>query len=735
MTSETANDPAAPKPLRAGRSRFDVSAFRLGPWVADPQQGILFTDQVGPWFDRDGSEIVIPCSEAFETAIEDVPGDWTIRSNIPALDRQTMTIGFPEITLLAQYEWDRVTGAAPRTARRSFLLQLDGLEPTIGQVCEQLLVESLFHHLGNLAWPDGQLMATIDAIEEGLLKQVATGTRSDDVTVVMPDGPLALVEVKATRHRWSGLRRPVRDRAIGQLCATDAANQSVDLDLIVLCASLADKQIGVFRLPASHLKAQDEWIAAYGQWKPTRRRVRRPRIPADDESDETHTRLQPGRPAQPGQRYSRIVRGNVVWADPHHAGDPFVGGTGGWDDPLISAALGSATQLRSAAPDMELLLPWALGLVVACTPDAIGLIAPADHSGPRATSLLANFAHPTRARSFAAELVTAACLTFKRWPSVDGQSSIGQVRMGGGRVDFGVKLTGTHGSRATAEADILVTSPTGDRYGVDVKNSAHGRFSSTPSPAMLDVLDEAIDRGEISSFHFLTNGRFTVGFQRALTGHSLVFAHEHVWPGSDDQQRIRTQATQRVRYSQLISEFGTDLHRQRFDVRNRIFDEYTRTYREAFGQMRDIRWIALRGQEHLFDTTVEGPPAPPPRLLAIGGDSSKDALDRDRNFMRGFPLASGPYDRGHLLARESGGAEGIGMNLVPQDSRLNRGQSRDGRRWRSLEREAAASPGTLVIDRAIYDDETDVPAWLEIVHIRSDQTYVVDRFPNRLSLP
>ena len=34
----------------------------------------------------DGSEIVLPCGEAFDAAVEDVIGSWTVRSNIGALD-------------------------------------------------------------------------------------------------------------------------------------------------------------------------------------------------------------------------------------------------------------------------------------------------------------------------------------------------------------------------------------------------------------------------------------------------------------------------------------------------------------------------------------------------------------------------------------------------------------------------------------------------------------------------
>lgn len=103
--------------------------------------------------------------------------------------------------------------------------------------------------------------------------------------------------------------------------------------------------------------------------------------------------------------------------------------------------------------------------------------------------------------------------------------------------------------------------------------------------------------------------------------------------------------------------------------------------------------------------------------------------------MRGFPLPAGPFDRGHILERQAGGLEGVGINLVPQDSGLNRGRTRDGRRWRSLQQHAAAHPGTMCVIRLIYDDVTDIPAWFEVIQIDLDGTATVDRFPNRRGLP
>jgi hypothetical protein len=255
-----------PEP-RGSRQRFDRSQYRLVPWTDEAAPGMLFIDRVGPWFDEDGSEIVLPCSEAFEAAIEHVPGTWTIRSNIVSIDQRTVEIGFPELTLLAQHEWDRMADE-DQAPRFSFLLQLGGPQATIGRVCEQLIVGVLLDSVGPELWPEGRVVDTLDAIDAGILRQPSAGARTDDVTIIGPTAPIALVEVKATVRGWAGLRRPVRDRALAQLQATAAANPELELDLVVVAASLRDRRIGVFRLPA-HEEASTSWLETYVAWRPS----------------------------------------------------------------------------------------------------------------------------------------------------------------------------------------------------------------------------------------------------------------------------------------------------------------------------------------------------------------------------------------------------------------------------------------------------------------------------------
>jgi hypothetical protein len=66
-----------------------------------------------------------------------------------------------------------------------------------------------------------------------------------------------------------------------------------------------------------------------------------------------------------------------------------------------------------------------------------------------------------------------------------------------------VKLVGDGTQRRTAEADVLVTDARGVRRGVDV-NYPVGGYCNAPSASALEVTDQALLRGEIASFHYVS---------------------------------------------------------------------------------------------------------------------------------------------------------------------------------------------------------------------------------------
>jgi hypothetical protein len=134
----------------------------------------------------------------------------------------------------------------------------------------------------------------------------------------------------------------------------------------------------------------------------------------------------------------------------------------------------------------------------------------------------------------------------------------------------------------------------------------------------------------------------------------------------------------------------------------------------------------------LFDFSTEIGAPQWDRTVAAWGLSVPGRRPRDQSYQRGYPPPYGradrPLDKGHMVPHQLGGE--FGQNIFPQDRELNRGWSEQGRRYRALERAAAATPGTFFFCRLGYLDETDFPAWVELGVLRADGLRV-ERFRNR----
>jgi len=117
-----------------------------------------------------------------------------------------------------------------------------------------------------------------------------------------------------------------------------------------------------------------------------------------------------------------------------------------------------------------------------------------------------------------------------------------------------------------------------------------------------------------------------------------------------------------------------------------------------------------------------------PRVVGVWGCSQPGLAEREDGRQRGHPRPSRREDdRGHLIALASGG--GYDINLVPMGSLLNRGQSEEGARFRAMERQAAAAPGSLFFIRPLYDDDTARPSRFE-VGVQEEDTLQVESFVN-----
>jgi hypothetical protein len=138
------------------------------------------------------------------------------------------------------------------------------------------------------------------------------------------------------------------------------------------------------------------------------------------------------------------------------------------------------------------------------------------------------------------------------------------------------------------------------------------------------------------------------------------------------------------------------------------------------------------GATYLFDLASSADLAQEDRTVAAWALTPAVIAARDVAYQRGFPLApsadGAQVDRGHVIPHLSGGE--FGPNIFRQDRALNRGWSEEGKRYRALEREAAATPGALYVAHLIYIDDSAYPSEVETGVLRGTELHV-ERFENR----
>jgi hypothetical protein len=138
------------------------------------------------------------------------------------------------------------------------------------------------------------------------------------------------------------------------------------------------------------------------------------------------------------------------------------------------------------------------------------------------------------------------------------------------------------------------------------------------------------------------------------------------------------------------------------------------------------------GATYLFDLASAVGAEQEDRTLAAWTVTPATVGQRDVSYQRGFPLPPDPdgtlVDRGHLIPHLSGGE--FGPNIFRQRRDLNRGWSGQGKRFRALERQAAAAPGTLYFGHLLYEDGTAYPTEIETGLLHGEALHV-ERFRNR----
>jgi len=192
-----------------------------------------------------------------------------------------------------------------------------------------------------------------------------------------------------------------------------------------------------------------------------------------------------------------------------------------------------------------------------------------------------------------------------------------------------------------------------------------------------------------------------------------------------------------IDYARLVAEHAPTSETWDAFVRDVLLDRWLADYAHVSDWSTQVLEIEQGGLTFLFDA---GPTLTERRLgkgedrvVAVWGCSRPSAGSRDRARMAGFlPIprswSGAERDRGHFVAHSAGG--GTDLNLFPQAAGLNRGHTKEGRRWRAMERHAACHLGTPMFVRPIYDTSDWTPAELDFA-ILKDTEFCCERFSNR----
>ncbi len=134
---------------------------------------------------------------------------------------------------------------------------------------------------------------------------------------------------------------------------------------------------------------------------------------------------------------------------------------------------------------------------------------------------------------------------------------------------------------------------------------------------------------------------------------------------------------------------------------------------------------------------IDGCSIPDSRVIGVFGISTGEINLGNRAMMRKYVgLASkayscfgGDFDKGHFIAHYSGGP--IDINLFPHRRDINRGWSREGKRYREMENFVGKNPGVFVFSRPVYKDFSCCPYSLEYGYCDKDLNFTVEQFSNR----
>lgn len=171
----------------------------------------------------------------------------------------------------------------------------------------------------------------------------------------------------------------------------------------------------------------------------------------------------------------------------------------------------------------------------------------------------------------------------------------------------------------------------------------------------------------------------------------------------------------------LLSARVATLEIQRIEAQRELRDRWTQQYEDDTPGTVSIVEVALADDVYVFDIANE-------RLIAWTGLSERQEQERDAYRLKKMPLGERKgddraYHRSHVKSHAEGG--GIDMNIFPGLASLNLSKA-----WTDLEKYAREHLGTQHSVQLIYDDDTQVPARLEVEITHQDGSVVWREFDN-----
>ncbi len=169
------------------------------------------------------------------------------------------------------------------------------------------------------------------------------------------------------------------------------------------------------------------------------------------------------------------------------------------------------------------------------------------------------------------------------------------------------------------------------------------------------------------------------------------------------------------------------------NIRNLFKEEYIVQFPDS-----ELLKFIVNGYTYLFDLNKDrksNKSEKNDRIVGVFGRISNTNEIRDDSRMKGFIGQFTKldkykdYDKGHFISHKING--NLDQNLYPQLKELNRGWSKQGKLFRSMERYCEQNMDTFIFTRPIYTDLSWIPRFIDYGVFTKEFGLLLNRFNNK----